>query len=306
VDAIAERAVRAGHRLPARQLEALVRQTRHAGPARRLAYEWLTKADPSAPSRLLPGMLRDPSPELRRDAVALAVKQAQVVEDTGAKVTGYRRALDATLERDQADQIAKELKALGVEVDLASHFGFLRRWQLLGPFDNTGGAGFRRSFPPEQGVDLTRAYQGKRGMTLHWVLYASTDPYGVIDLNKALGKRRGAVAYAFAAVDSAVERPVQLRAGSENALQIFLNGRRIFARDEYHHGMRMDQHIAAGTLRAGRNEILVKVCQNEQTDEWAQAWSFQLRVTDAAGARIPVTVLDADKGGRPVDSGGSR
>src|SRR5262249_56696799 len=96
---------------------------------------------------------------------------------------------------------------------------------------------------------------------------------------------------AFAAVSSPAPRAVQIRAGSENAVQIFLNGRRVFAREEYHHGMRMDQHVASGTLRAGRNEILVKVCQNEQTDDWAQAWSFQLRVTHAPRAQVPLTAL---------------
>ena len=36
-----------------------------------------------------------------------------------------------------------------VEADLAGHFGFVRRWMLVGPFDNTGGAGFGRVYPPE-------------------------------------------------------------------------------------------------------------------------------------------------------------
>jgi hypothetical protein len=291
VDAIAERATRAGRPLPVRQLEAFVKQTRHAPAARRLAYEWLARVDPSAPGRLLPGMLQDPSPELRRDAVAQAIEQAQVLLERGEKpaaAAAYRKALTAALDRDQADQIAKRLKALGVEVDLAGHFGFLRRWMLLGPFDNTDGAGFRRAFPPEQKVDLAQTYVGKGGAKLRWTEHTTADPYGVVDLNKAVGKHPGAVAYAFAAVLSPAERPVQIRVGSENAVQIFLNGRRVFAREEYHHGMRMDQHVARVTLRAGRNEILVKVCQNEQTEDWAQTWSFQLRVTDASGARVPL------------------
>ena len=33
----------------------------------------------------------------------------------------------------------------------------------------------------------------------------------------------------------------------------------IFARDEYHHGMELDQYVGRGTLKAGRNELLVKV-----------------------------------------------
>jgi hypothetical protein len=187
---------------------------------------------------------------------------------------------------------------------LAAHFGFVCRWHVLGPFDNTGGAGFRRSFPPEEKVELTQTCAGKGGAKLRWAERTTADPYGVLDLNKALGRHRGAVAYAFAAVSSPAERPVQIRVGSENAVQIFLNGRRVFAREEYHHGMRMDQHVAAGTLRAGRNEILVKVCQNEQTDDWAQAWSFQLRVTDAAGQRVPLTALGGKEGGRPTDREG--
>jgi hypothetical protein len=44
-------------------------------------------------------------------------------------------------------------------------------------------------------------------------------------------------------------------------------------------------------LKAGRNEILIKVCQNEQTDAWAQKWSFQLRVCDALGGAVPLTVV---------------
>ena len=39
----------------------------------------------------------------------------------------------------------------------------------------------------------------------------------------------------------------------------------------------------------GANEILIKVCQNEQNDSWAQQWSFQLRICDALGGMVPVT-----------------
>jgi hypothetical protein len=39
-------------------------------------------------------------------------------------------------------------------------------------------------------------------------------------------------------------------------------------------------------MKAGRNVILVKICQNEQTEEWAQVWQFQLRVCDPTGNAI--------------------
>ena len=53
----------------------------------------------------------------------------------------------------------------------------------------------------------------------------------------------------------------------------------------------MDQHVGRGVLKAGRNAILVKLCQNEQTEAWAQEWSFQLRVCDAIGGAVPVTMV---------------
>jgi len=80
---------------------------------------------------------------------------------------------------------------------------------------------------------------------------------------------------------------VEIRAGCINASKIFLNGKEIFAREEYHHGMLFDQYRARATLKAGRNELLIKVCQNEQTEPWAQSWSFQVRVCDFVGAAVP-------------------
>jgi hypothetical protein len=112
----------------------------------------------------------------------------------------------------------------------------------------------------------------------------------VVNLNTALGKTKGATAYAFAVVESAEERPVEVRAGCITALKIYLNGKEIFFRDEYHHGMSVDQHIGKGTLKAGRNEILLKICQNEQTEPWAQDWQFQVRLCDNLGGAIPVKV----------------
>ncbi len=299
VDAVAERELAGGRPLPAGALERFVRDTRHAGPARRLAYEWLARVDATAPKRLLPGMLHDPSAELRRDAVEVVLRDARQRLDRGDRPgasAAYRKALSGALDPDQVDQIAAKLRELGTEVDLAAHFGFVRRWWLLGPFDNHNGVGFETAYPPEKKVDLAGHCKGKGGAKLHWVEHTTSDPYGVVDLNKALGKHSGAVAYAYAVVVSPSERPVQVRVGSENAVKVFLNGRPIFSRDEHHHGMRIDQHVAPATLRAGRNEILLKVCQNEQKEDWAQKWSFQLRITDAAGAKVP---LEAAKGGRP-------
>ena len=134
---------------------------------------------------------------------------------------------------------------------------------------------------------LTAEHKGKKEAVVRWVETTTADPYGIVDFNQVIGKNMSVAAYAYTVVESPTERPVQLRAGSFNAVKMFLNGKQVFFREEYHHGMKVDQHIGTGTLKAGKNEILIKVCQNEQKDEWAQSWSFQLRLTDALGGAVP-------------------
>jgi hypothetical protein len=293
-DAISERALAAGKPLPTEALEQFVRQTWHNGAARRLAYEWLCHVDAKAPDRLLPDMLQDPSPELRRDAVAVVLKKAQAHLDKGDQDgarAAYRRALTGACDQDQVDLIAKQLDKLGVKIDIAAHFGFVRSWLLVAPFENHNDSGFNVAYPPEKGVDPLAVYKGKEDKEARWIAFTTKDPYGLVDLNKELGKQKGVVAYAYAVLESPQERPIQIRAGSITGIKIFLNGKEVYHRDEYHHGMTMDQHIADAVLKAGRNELLVKVCQNEQKEDWAQDWKFQVRLCDAVGAAVPFTVV---------------
>lgn len=289
-DAMAEKTIADQKRLPAAAMERFIANTKHPSCARRLAFEWLSRVASDTPGRLLPGMLKDPSPELRRDAVALAIKIAEELAGKKAKeeaVAEFHKALSGACDQDQVDAIAKRLKELGETVDLAKHFGMIPTWYLAAPFDNTGEKGFAKVYPPEKGVDLNAVYEGKDKAEVRWVETTSADPYGLIDLNKALGKKKSAVAYAFTAIDSPTERLVQVRLGCINASKIWVNGKEVFAKDEYHHGSKLDQYIATATLKAGQNQILVKICQNNQTDSWAQDWKFQARLTDFAGATVP-------------------
>src|SRR5438105_1227998 len=78
-------------------------------------------------------------------------------------------------DRDQVDAIARELKGLGVAVDLQKQFNFIGRWLLLGPFDNTNMAGFDKPYPPEQGIDVQAGHAGKNGK-IRWIEHATADP----------------------------------------------------------------------------------------------------------------------------------
>ena len=212
-------------------------------------------------------------------------------KDRDSAKSAFKKALGGARDQDQVDAIAKALKDLGEPVDIAAHFGFVRTWQLIGPFDSTGGKGYAAAFGPEKKVDLTAALAGKGDKEVRWAAYTTDDPYGNVDLNKAIGKHMGAAGYAYAVLESPAERAVEVRAATKNAVKIFVNGERVFAKEEYHHGKYLDQHVARVTLHKGRNTLLLKVCQNEQTDTWAQEWDFQVRVCDAVGGAVPFTVI---------------
>lgn len=293
VDAVAEKMMSEKQPLPAKELEAFVLDRKNPGPGRWAAYEWLVRADAKAPERLLPKMLDDTSGELRREAVAAVIKEGEELQkknDKPAAITAYQKALAAAREVDQVDLLAKKLTELGEKVDVAAHYGYIQSWKLIAPFDNVAGVGFQAVYPPEKGVDLTKAHKGKKDMEVRWTDHTTKDPRGLVDLNTALGKHKGAVGYAYAIIDSPREQKIQIRAASTTAVKILLNGQPIFAREEYHHGHHVDQHIGVGTLKAGRNEILLKVCQNEQTESWAQDWKFQLRLCDELGGGVPFKV----------------
>jgi hypothetical protein len=268
--------------LPADKLEAFVKDTKHSPASRRIAYEILTDADLKTPDRLLPGMLNDPSNELRLDAIAAAMKKAEMLKGDAAKAE-YKRLFNAVRDEDQTKKIVDTLKKLGETPDIATHFGVVKNWMLIGPFDSTKGAGFAKAYEPEKLVDLAAKLKGKSDAEVTWKSHSTTEPYGIVDLNKAIEKHKDATAYAYAVVASTTEQPVEIRFGCINAVKVFLNGKEVFAREEYHHGSRFDQYVARGTLKAGKNAILVKVCQNNQTDSWAQDWQFQLRLADATG-----------------------
>jgi len=288
VEAIADRTVTEGRELPAKALEAFVLDRSRDGKARRLAYDWLLRADPRACDRILPGALDDPSVEIRRDAVDREIRAAEELlagEQADEARAAFARLLPFARDRDQVERIAKKLEPLGETPNLTRHFGFIRTWRLAGPFDNTAKKGYAAVYPPEERIDFEAEHDGKTGK-VRWVEHETQDAYGKVDLNKAIGKHMGAVAYAAAEFDSPHYRVAEIRAGSSNAVKIWLNGELVFTRDEYHHGMDPDQYRAAVELRSGRNTILIKVCQNEGKEEWEQDWIFQLRVCDPTGGGI--------------------
>lgn len=281
VDAIAERALKSGRKLPAKELKAFLDDRSHAPVSRRIAYELLLKAEPKKAAALAPGFIDDPAPELRRDAVALLLDQAAEKENAAL----YGKALRAARDVDQIQAASEALKKAGENVDLPKIMGFLMRWKVIGPFDNSERGGFAVAYPPEKETNFSAAYPGKDAKA-KWTDFSTADPFGMVDVNREYGELKEVVAYAHTTFESPDAREVQFRLGCKNAWKIWLNGKLLFARDEYHRGMRIDQYVIPASLQKGPNAILVKLCQNEQKETWTKQWQFQLRVTDSSGSAV--------------------
>ncbi len=287
-EAIAERELREKRALPRKALQAFVLDTDHHPRARFLAYRWLVRSIPEMKEELLPKLAQDPSVELRREAVARLIAEASKIDAKtrpSDAITAYRRALEASRDEDQVRKIAGALKKLGQKVDLPRHFGFLTDWKLIAPFDNSGRRGFDTVYPPERELNEKATYKGKTGI-VRWQAFHTDHPFGLVDFNRPYGKLKEVVGYAWADFYSPRKQQVELRLGCKNAWKLWLNSEFIFGRDEYHRGMQMDQYRYRVTLRPGVNRILLKVCQNEQQEDWTVQWEFQLRVCDETGTAI--------------------
>lgn len=291
VDVVMDRAMLSKSPVPVAEIRNFLLNTENHPRARRLAYEMMVRTVPEEAMRLLPGFANDPSVELRYDAVELLIGAAdekkKAGDNDGAKAA-YQKALNAARQQKQIEKVAAELRALGDNVDLSRHFGFLARWKVIGPFDNTNLTGFDTVYPPEKEMLPEAEYDGKSGR-VRWSEVSTGDDYGKVDLNPVLGELKEVTGYATTVFNSPVEGPAELRLGCKNGWKVWMNGTFLFGRDEYHRGARIDQYRLPVTLKKGANTILLKVCQNADVKDWTKEWEFQLRVCDSTGTAILAT-----------------
>lgn len=293
VDAILEQP---GAAIPFEKLNQFVRDRERGVAARRCAYSILNRERPKLAKQLIPYFLNDPAPEFRRPAVEQLIEQAASLPDALQK-TVYLKAFDAARDEDQVTRIAKALKELGVEADLARHYGFVRDWHVVGPFDNVGNAGFDQAFPPESlsiadladdgTPDNSLSYEGKDGQ-VRWMRREATAATGEIDLNEALGKLKEVVGYGAAIFESKQAQEVELRLRLQNSFKIWLNGELIQSQAIGHTGNFFDQYTLPVRLKAGKNLIVVKSCQVKapQPLDFFDTWHFSVRVCDATGTAV--------------------
>lgn len=282
-------------------LEKLLSDQGADGELRYWALDRLSDRQPQAREKLLDGRTNDPSLDIRYEAIELAMQQMAALDSAKDNeshkkqlVASYTQLLNSSRLADQIFVINAKLKELDSEIDLRKHFGFVSNWQVIGPFDNRKQSGFDVVYPPEADyahngtLNMSQRYPGKAG-EVFWQAATTDKPDGLVNLNPIFANEKGAIVYAYTTVDSPAEAECQVRFGTANANRVWINGQESTANNVYHTGSPIDQYVAPARLKRGLNTVLIKVCQNEQTEEWAQDFAFKLRFTDATGVAILVT-----------------
>ncbi len=294
--------VRARGEAPAEMLQRYIEDQNRNPIGRGLAMELLRQQDSETAQRMISDLLNDPSLRLREMAVHQAIERASALAEDrrGEAISIYKTTLAAARNPRQVAKIIEALKPLGETVRPAEAFAMITKWHAVAPFDNVNGVGFDAVYPPESEylesgtVDLENQYPGKpvdgQAQSVAWQTIQSGDDDGGIDLAAAYDKEKGAVCYLYVEFHSSDQQPAQARLGCINANKVWVNGQLLMSNEVYHAGSMVDQYIAATTLQPGANRILLKICQNEQTESWAQDWKFQFRITDPTGKGLTLEV----------------
>ena len=225
-------------------------------------------------------------PEFRQDAVETALSAGQQALEGGDSETAreqFHLAFEHARDGGQAQRAAGKLTGLGEQADVAGHLGLVVDWWLIGPFDAPLTSGYAREFLPHDRVDLAGRYVGQEGRAIGWARHHTADSLGLVNLAQAIAPAKEAVGYAYAELISPRDLAGQVRCGADDNCTVWLNGEKVFGREQWLNGTRFDRFIAPVRLRQGANQLLVKICQGPQhkDPQVPNNWSLQLRLCDA-------------------------
>lgn len=164
---------------------------------------------------------------------------------------------------------------------------YIRKWMVIGPFDNDSGKGFYEEYPPEKESDFSKKYKGKV-VNVGWRKIYSREKTGNIPLSSLLSPGNDSLAYLTTTVFSPADKEVYLHFSSDDSLKVWINGTNIFSDEniEYHGN---DNVVIKTRLFKGDNSILLKSCQK------SGPWSVSARITDISGNVSTDLVFKYDK-----------
>ena len=158
---------------------------------------------------------------------------------------------------------------------------FSPRWLVAGPFPAkskadafTAVAGAEWSFEPDVRFPASNGYRRWEAVNPHDV----ADMNG-LDFNKLFGTTTDAYVYATTLIHSDRDQAVQLRAGSDDTLSVWVNNHLVHS-DMYDRAAEPDQNIVEMQMHRGVNRIVIKVAQGQG------GWALLTRFTRLDGGPV--------------------
>ncbi|MCS7270669.1 MAG: VCBS repeat-containing protein, partial [Gemmataceae bacterium] len=136
----------------------------------------------------------------------------------------------------------------------------LGEWYAVGPFRHPGGmSNFDTRFAPEtEPFDPNKVYKGKRDMPIKWTRKNYTD--GAINSLVEFGNN--CATYLYREIEAAAPMRLPVSLGSDDTLTVWLNGEKILS-ENVGRACAPDQNQAVLNLKAGKNTLLMKICNGE-------------------------------------------
>ncbi len=163
----------------------------------------------------------------------------------------------------------------------------IKKWTVIGPFENISASGFEKFFEPEIEYNSIKVYEGKNGIPTSWfkVKQIRTDRW--IDFTRYFAQKES-VFYGNTFVHVPEEQVAQIRVGTSGSLKAFLNDQLVISCfDENNNGL--DTYIVETKLNKGWNRILIKCGYSEI----AQC-NFLVRITDQHGYNLQNLEVSTD------------
>ncbi len=164
---------------------------------------------------------------------------------------------------------------MGNETEISRALGFIRHWNIVGPFPWASANDFSENYINEPDIDLSASYEVNE-VTLQWHKVEGGGMQGMVNLAGLFDNATNATAFAYAEIEVAEAMDAVVRIGSDDGFKIWVNGE-VAGENNVDRGSDLDQDLVPVSLKSGKNAILMQITQG------GGGWNFFARLTGTDG-----------------------
>jgi transglutaminase-like putative cysteine protease/thioredoxin-like negative regulator of GroEL len=157
--------------------------------------------------------------------------------------------------------------------------GQLNNWQFVGPFDNLGGSGFDKNYPPIEKPEPTAKFKSERNSDIWWFSPTKQVNDGWI-IPSYFVPSTTAIVFAQSFVTADSDKNALLCAGFTGNIKVWLNDRLLISEQEPRR-TDLDTYRVPCKLKKGVNRLLVQLGTEDES-----YGNFAVRITDEKGIEL--------------------